>query len=74
MVYERILKRLCEKVRTRQYVMTVHAEEEMNDDNLFIFDVERAILTGVITERQRDRRRFCVNRQPILSTTVARDE
>ncbi len=44
-----------EKVRTRQYVMTLHAEEEMNDDELSIFDVERAILTGEIIERQRDR-------------------
>lgn len=43
-----------EKVRTRQYVMTLHAEEEMNNDDLTIFDVERCILTGKIVERQRD--------------------
>jgi hypothetical protein len=41
-----------EKVRTRQYVMTLHAEEEMDNDSLDIFDVERAILTGIIDERQ----------------------
>ena len=35
--------------------MTIHAEEEMDDDGLSIFDVERAILTGDIIERQRDR-------------------
>ncbi|MEZ4836872.1 MAG: DUF4258 domain-containing protein [Caldilineaceae bacterium] len=34
--------------------MTLHAEEEMNDDGLSIFDVERAILTGEVTERQAD--------------------
>jgi hypothetical protein len=43
-----------EKIRTRQYVMTLHAEEEMNDDDLSIFDMERAILTGTVTERQQD--------------------
>jgi hypothetical protein len=43
------------KVRTRQYVMTLHAEEEMDDDGLSIFDVERGILTGEIIERQKDR-------------------
>lgn len=35
--------------------MTIHAEEEMDDDELYIFDVERAILTGDIIEGQKDR-------------------
>lgn len=52
---DRILKRMREKIRTRQYVMTLHAEEEMADDNLTIFDIERGILTGRIIERQRGR-------------------
>lgn len=43
-----------EKVRARQYVMTLHAEEEMDGDGLTIFDVEHAILTGAIVERQKD--------------------
>ena len=51
---ERILKQMQERVRTRQYVMTLHAEEEMNDDGLTIFDVERGILSGKIIERQKD--------------------
>ncbi|MCX8068363.1 MAG: DUF4258 domain-containing protein [Anaerolineae bacterium] len=34
--------------------MTLHAEEEMSDDGLTIYDVERCILTGEIIERQRD--------------------
>ncbi|MGA9996487.1 MAG: DUF4258 domain-containing protein [Pyrinomonadaceae bacterium] len=53
-MYESILKRLREKIRARQYVMTLHAEEEMNNDGLTIFDIERGILTGKIIERQKD--------------------
>jgi len=53
-VFQRILKQIREKVRQRQYVMTLHAEEEMSDDNLSIFDVERSLLTGEIVERQKD--------------------
>jgi hypothetical protein len=56
-VYDRILKQMRDKVRTRQYVMTLHAEEEMAEDSLSIFDVESGILTGTIIERQRDRSR-----------------
>jgi hypothetical protein len=53
-VFQRILKQMRDKVRNRQYVMTLHAEEEMSDDELTIFDVERGILTGEIVERQKD--------------------
>ena len=53
-MYERILQSMRDKIRTRQYVMTVHANDEMEDDDLTIFDVESAILTGKITERQKD--------------------
>jgi len=52
---ERILKILREKIRMRQYVMTLHAEEEMDNDSLTIFDVEHCILTGRIIERQKDK-------------------
>ncbi len=38
-MYDRILKRMQEKIRTRQYVMTLRAEEEMDDDELSIFDI-----------------------------------
>jgi len=54
-VFERILKRMREKVCKRQYVMALHAEEEMSEDGLAIYDVERGILTGEILERQKDR-------------------
>jgi len=53
-MFERILNRMRGKVRALQYVMTIHAEEEMDSDDLSIFDVEQAILTGRIIERQKD--------------------
>lgn len=53
-MHGRVLKRMQETVRTRRYVMTLHAEEEMDDDGLSILDVERAILTGRVIERQKD--------------------
>ncbi len=54
-MFQRVLRRMRDKVRTRQYVMTLHAEEAMSDNELTIFDVERGILTGEIIERQKDR-------------------
>lgn len=53
-MFRRVLKRMRDKVRTRQYVMTLHAEEEMSDDELTIFDMEHGILTGEIVDRQKD--------------------
>ena len=55
-MYKRILKQMRERIRTRQYVMTFHAEEEMADDNLSIFDIEHVVLTGKIVERQKDKK------------------
>ena len=52
---DRILKRMRELVRTRKYVMTLHAEDEMGADGLTIYDVENVVLAGQIIERQRDR-------------------
>lgn len=54
-MFERVLRRLREKVRMGQYVMTAHAEEEMEAEDLAVFDVESAVLNGRIFERQRDR-------------------
>lgn len=54
--FERILKRFREKVRRCEYVMSLHAEEEMDDDGLTILDIESSVLTGRIVERQRDTR------------------
>lgn len=55
LVFDEILQRLQAKVRALDYVMTIHADEEMDDDGLNVFDVEQAILNGRIVERQRDR-------------------
>ncbi len=68
-MHARVLNRMREKVRDLQYVMTLHAEEEMSDDNLSIFDVESVILTGEIIERQKDRKtgewKYLVNGQAL---------
>jgi len=55
-VFDRVLRRFREKIRRCDYVMTVHAEEETDDDGLAILDVESAVLTGRISKRQRDPR------------------
>jgi hypothetical protein len=36
--------------------MTLHAEEEMDEDGFSIVDVENAVLAGTIVGRQTDRR------------------
>lgn len=54
-MHERVLHQMQERIRTRQYVMTIHAEEEMADDNLSIYDIERVVLTGKIIKRQKDK-------------------
>ena len=51
-MFGHILQRMREKVRALDYVMTIHAEEEMEDDDISILDVEHVILTGEIIERQ----------------------
>jgi len=40
-VYDRILKQMRGKVRTRQYVMTLHAEEETLDGDRVIVVVSK---------------------------------
>jgi hypothetical protein len=53
-MFAKILKQIREKVRTLDYVVTLHADEAMDDDGLTIFDVEEVIFTGEIFERQKD--------------------
>ena len=55
-MFDRILRRIQQKVQRLEYVMSIHAEEEMADDGLTVFDVEHAMLTGKIVERQVDSR------------------
>jgi hypothetical protein len=54
-MFDRVLKEMREKIRNREYIMTIHGEEEMNDGCLTIFGVEHCILTGKILERQKDK-------------------
>jgi hypothetical protein len=42
-------------VLQRQYVVTVHAANELDADELTVYDLERIVLTGAIVEKQRDR-------------------
>ena len=73
-MFERILARLRMLVRDSGYVLTVHGQEAMEDDDLTIFDVERCLLTGSIVERQRDRQRrewkYLVQGQAIDGTPI----
>ncbi|MGK7872317.1 MAG: hypothetical protein AB4426_03055 [Xenococcaceae cyanobacterium] len=43
---DRILQQIRDKIENQQYVMTLQAEEEMEDDGLTITDIEQSILTG----------------------------
>ncbi len=42
-------------IRTLSYVVSTHAADELEDDNLTVFDLENIVLAGQVTERQRDR-------------------
>jgi hypothetical protein len=53
-MFEKIRDKIRENVRALNYVMTIHAEEEMENDDLSILDIEHAILNGDIVERQSD--------------------
>ncbi len=68
------LKRMSELIRLRQYVMTLHAEEEMDADSLTIYDVEHGILTGQVIERQKDHGsgewKYLVSGESLAGTSV----
>jgi Domain of unknown function (DUF4258) len=48
------INRIREKIRFRQYDMSVHAMEEMAEDFLTILDVEEAVLNGRIIRVEKD--------------------
>ena len=50
------LDRIRDLVRSLNYVVSIHAAEELEDDNLTILDLETVLLTGQIIKRQRGRR------------------
>lgn len=49
------ITRLRQLIRTLSYVVSNHAADELEDDQLSILDLENIVLTGQIVERQRDR-------------------
>ena len=53
-LFAKVLSQFKECIRENRYIVTLHGEEEIDEDELSIFDVERAVLTGVIIERQKD--------------------
>ena len=50
------IARVRNLVRSLNYVVSLHAAEELEDDNLTILDLESILLTGGIIERQKDRK------------------
>jgi Domain of unknown function (DUF4258) len=54
-VFDKILQQIRKKISQRLYVMTLHAEEEMEDDSLSILDIEQGIFTGEVLECQKNR-------------------
>ncbi len=51
---EHNLQRFRVRIRRRENVVTVHAEEEMVEGGLSVLDLESAVLNGEILERHRD--------------------
>jgi hypothetical protein len=74
-VADRTINRMREKVRRRLYLMTLHAEEEMDNDGLTVYDVESVVLTGQVIERQRDRktgqRKYLIRGEMVEGTQTA---
>jgi hypothetical protein len=48
------ISHLRQLIRSLRYVVSTHAAEELEDDNLSILDLENIVLTGQVKERQRD--------------------
>ena len=53
---EPTITRIRECIRSLNYVVSIHAAEELDDDNITILDLENIIFSGEIIERQRDTR------------------
>ena len=49
----RLIDRIRQKILLRDYDLTIHAIEEMADDELDVFDIEQAILNGQIISRNK---------------------
>ncbi len=54
-MFERTLGRFRSLIRSGEYLLSIHALDEMAEDDVLTEDVENVILTGSIVERQIDR-------------------
>ena len=54
-MFARVLKKFRDCVRDGKLVVTQHAFDEMNDDDILQADIEHCILVGAIIERQWDK-------------------
>jgi hypothetical protein len=52
-VPHRLIDRIREKIRLPEYDMTVHAMEELAEDDLDILDIEEAVLNGRVIKTDR---------------------
>jgi len=55
-VAQSTIVRIRNGVRSLNYVVSHHAVEELDDDNLTILDLENILLTSEIVEHKRDRK------------------
>jgi len=53
-VFDRDLKRLRDLVRKHRYVVTLSADDALDESDLTIFDLESSVLTGRIIQRRQD--------------------
>lgn len=44
LMFDRILKEMRDKIRNREYILTIYGEEEMDKDSLSIYDVEHCAI------------------------------
>ena len=53
-MHNKIENKFVELMVSGDYMMTLHAFEEMEDDGLDIFDIENIVIKGKIIEKQKD--------------------
>jgi hypothetical protein len=68
-MYPRILEQIRALVGQGDYVLSVHAENELAKDGFTERDLEAAILTGSVVKRERDR----IGRPKYIIEGMARD-
>lgn len=53
-MFDEVLQQMRLSVQAGNFLLTSHAYDEMNDDDLFVVDLENCILTGDVMTRQWD--------------------